>query len=148
MNDIFDDLFGPEELEEMYAHVTSFVEDEHIHESLVSQPNPPSFEHALVTAKLAPVPVKDHLTRKLMTLSNSLPRGCEILLHEEPDSPINTQLDDLVRKVRQRYMPHIVFSKCAVLRGHFGSRAPVLAQGGQSYVLFWRKNDPQNSFTS
>ena len=80
LNDIFDDLFGLEELEEMYAHVTSFVEDEHIHESLVSQPNPPSFEHALVTAALAPVPVKDHLTRKLITLSTSLPWGVRIFI--------------------------------------------------------------------
>ena len=47
-----------------------------------------------------------------------------------------------MRKARQRFLPHMAFTKCSVLRGHFGSRAPVLAQGGHSYVLFWRKNDP------
>ncbi len=86
----------------MYAHVTSFLEDENVHESFVSQPDTHSCQHALITAKLAPVPVKDHLTRRLMILSNSLPRGCEILLHEEPDSPINNQLYDLTRRARER----------------------------------------------
>ena len=96
---------------------------------------------ALLTASLSPLPVKDYATKQLIAAVNSLPKDKELLLHLEGYDALTKRLTSLATQARQKYLPLLSFTKCSVLRGTFGVTTPV-GTGDESYLLFWRKNDP------
>ena len=69
-------------------------------------------------------------------------KGAETLLHMADYTTFNNQLYYLAGHLRKHFLPDMLFSKCSVLRGTLGVNAPVLSAGDESYIFFWRKNDP------
>jgi hypothetical protein len=81
-----------------------------------------------------------------MVAVNTMSKGAETLLHLADYTSFTNQLFHLAGQLRQTFLPDMRFNKCSVLRGTLGAIAPVLRAGDESYLFFWRKNDPPSGF--
>ena len=139
--DILDTCFTDYEIKSLADAWHSEFHEEHSPDSAPVQSVPDVVDRAFLTASLTGIAVDDHYIKSLMSSANGLPRGCEIVLHQDATF-LGAKLYWLTKRLRERYLPHLHFTKCCVLRGTLGKTTNILTQSDHSYVIFWRKNDP------
>ena len=137
--DILELSLSDRELGALHSHMSEVLYTEF---PATTQPNQISPQHSLVAATLTPMPVRHHHVHKLMVAVNTMSKGAETLLHLADYTSFTNQLFHLAGQLRQTFLPDMRFNKCSVLRGTLGATAPVLRAGDESYLFFWRKNDP------
>ena len=138
--DILELSLSDKELGETHTHLTNVLYQEF---QAATQPNrvaPP--DNALIPATITPMPVKHHHVHQMMVAINTMSKGAETLLHLADYTSFNNHLYHLAGQLRKLFLPDMHFNKCGALRGTMGVQAPVLSAGDESYIFFWRKNEP------
>ena len=64
---------------------------------------------------------------------NELPRGTEILLHEDAGKA-NPRFWEFAKRLRTISIPHVTFFCCSILRGNLGRRMPISATGEEAVI--------------